>query len=131
MLLTKADGSAFAAGEVSPLFNDITSVTLNTAIAGLSARQRVTTDNIANLETAGFHARAVKFEDNLADAVNSQRPAQTRIENLETGDLPGQNGNNVNLERELITATETGLQQKLITGTVTSRFGWMASVLKG
>jgi len=118
-------------GEVSQLFDDITSVALNTAIAGLSERQRVTTDNIANLETPGFQARAVKFEGNLADAINGQHPEQTRVENLETGDLPGQNGNNVNLETELITATETGLQQKLITGTVTSRFGWMASVLKG
>ncbi len=117
--------------EVSQLFDDITSVALNTAIAGLSERQRVTTDNIANLETPGFQARAVKFEDNLADAINGQHPDQTRVENLETGDLPGQNGNNVNLETELITATETGLQQKLITGTVTSRFGWMSAVLKG
>jgi flagellar basal-body rod protein FlgB len=118
-------------GEVSQLFDDITSVALNTAIAGLSERQRVTTDNIANLETPGFQARAVKFEDDLADAINGQHPEQTRVENLETGDLPGQNGNNVNLERELITATKTGLQQKLITGTVTSRFGWMSTVLKG
>lgn len=118
-------------GEVSQLFDDITSVALNTAIAGLSERQRVTTDNIANLETPGFQARAVKFEDNLADAINGQHPEQTRVENLGTGDLPGQNGNNVNLETELITATETGLQQKLITGTVTSRFGWMNTVLKG
>jgi flagellar basal-body rod protein FlgB len=127
----KAEGSAIDPGGSVEVFNDITSVTLNTAIAGLAARQRVTTDNIANLETPGFQARAVKFEDNLTDALGSKHPEQARIENLETGDLPGQNGNNVNLERELITATKTGLQQKLITGTVTSRFGWMASVLKG
>lgn len=113
------------------MFNDITSVTLETAIAGLAERQRVTTDNIANLETPGFQARAVKFEESLADALSSGKPASTRIENLETGDLPGHNGNNVILERELITATKTGLQQKLITGTVTSRFGWMNTVLKG
>lgn len=113
------------------MFNDITSVTLETAIAGLAERQRVTTDNIANLETPGFQARAVKFEENLADALNSKNPSSARIENLETGDLPGHNGNNVNLERELINATKTGLQQKLITGTVTSRFGWMNTVLKG
>lgn len=113
------------------MFNDITSVTLETAIAGLAERQRVTTDNLANLETPGFQARAVKFEENLTDALAGGQPASTRIENLETGDLPGQNGNNVILERELITATKTGLQQKLITGTVTSRFGWMNTVLKG
>lgn len=113
------------------MFNDITSVTLNTAIAGLAARQRVTTDNLANIETPGFQAHAVQFEDNLAEAVNAQQPATARIDDFETGDLSGQNGNNVILERELTVATETGLQQKLITGTITSRFGWMNSVLRG
>lgn len=113
------------------MFNDITSVTLETAISGLAQRQRVTTDNIANIETPGFQARAVKFEENLTDALSSGRPESARIENRETGDVAGQNGNNVILERELITATKTGLQQKLITGTVTSRFGWMSTVLKG
>lgn len=112
------------------MFQDITSVTLETAIAGLAQRQRVTTDNIANIETPGFQARAVKFEENLTEAVNARSPERTRIDNLETGDLPGHNGNNVILERELVTATKTGLQQKLITGTVTSRFGWMNAVLK-
>jgi flagellar basal-body rod protein FlgB len=118
-------------GEVPFVFNDITSVTLNTAIAGLAERQRVTTNNIANLETPGFQARAVKFEENLTDALGSGHPEQTRIDNLETGDLPGQNGNNVNLERELTVATETGLQQRLLTGTITSRFAWMNAVVKG
>lgn len=113
------------------MFQDITSVTLETAIQGLAERQRVTTDNIANIETPGFSARAVKFEENLADAISARSPRSARIDNLETGDLAGHNGNNVILERELITATKTGLQQKLITGTVTSRFGWMSAVLKG
>ncbi|MEO7125504.1 MAG: flagellar basal body protein [Nakamurella sp.] len=113
------------------MFNDITSVTLNTAIAGLAERQQVTTNNIANLETPGFHARTVTFEENLTDAVNGQHPAQARIQNQETGDLPGQNGNNVNLETEIVTATKTGLQQQLITNTITSRFGWMSAVLRG
>lgn len=113
------------------MFDDVTSVTLETAISGLAERQRVTANNIANIETPGYQARAVKFEENLADALNSQQPTQARIENLPTGDLPGQNGNNVNLEREIVTATKTGLQQKLLTNTITSRFGWMSTVLKG
>lgn len=113
------------------MFNDVTSVTLTTALAGLAERQRVSANNIANIETAGFHASAVTFEDSLAEALGSHRPASARIETVDTGDAPGQNGNNVNLESELVTATKTGLQQKLLTNTVTSRFGWMSSVLKG
>ena len=130
MLSWFADGPAQPSGR-HPVFNDVTSVTLEAAISGLAERQRVTANNIANLETPGFQARAVTFEQNLADAVNAHQPAQARIDNLPTGDLPGQNGNNVNLEREMVNATETGLQQKLLTNTITSRFGWMSTVLKG
>lgn len=113
------------------MFNDITSVTLETAIAGLSARQQVTTNNIANLETPGFRARSVAFESSLADAVAAGEPGRATVSAQHTDDVAHQNGNNVNLEREMITATKTVLQQKLITGAVTSRFGLISTVLKG
>lgn len=113
------------------MFNDITSVALDTALHGLSRRNQVTANNIANLETPGYSAKAVKFEDKLLSAIESGEPASTRIDVLNTGDRPGQNGNNVNLERQMITATKTVLQQKLITGAITSRFSWTSAVLKG
>jgi flagellar basal-body rod protein FlgB len=113
------------------MFNDLTSVSLDTALAGLSTRQRVIANNIANLETPGFSAQHVNFEDSLADAINEGHPADAEIQAVDTGDRPGQNGNNVNLEREFTNATKTGLQQKLLTGTITARFGRIATVLKG
>lgn len=113
------------------VFNDVTSVALTTAIAGLSERQRVSANNIANIETPGFQASTVSFEASLADALGSGRPGDARISTAPTGDPSGQNGNNVNLETELVTATETGLQEKLLTNTITSHFGWMSTVLKG
>lgn len=113
------------------MFTDITSLTLGVAIEGLSARSRVLANNIANLETPGFRARSVAFEDNLADAVRARRPETSRIEVNHTRDTPGHNGNSVNLERQVVTASQTGLQQKLITGAITSRFGMISTVLKG
>lgn len=110
------------------MFNDVTSVTLNTAIAGLSERQRVSAHNIANMETPGFSASRVSFEDSLTAAVRIGEPGQATITNAPTGDQPGPNDNNVNLDSELVTATETGLQQRLLTNTMTTRFGWMNTV---
>lgn len=110
------------------MFNDITSVTLNAAVAGLSERQRVSAHNIANIETPGFHASRVTFEDSLASAVSRHEPDSAVIGQTPTNAPPGVKGNNVNLESELVVATETGLQQKLITGTITTRFGWMQTV---
>lgn len=113
------------------MFNDITSLTLATAIDGLAFRQQVTANNIANMETPHFHARKVEFESLLADAINAGNPARTQLRAEGTGAPPGVNGNNVNLEDELITATKTGLQQKLLTGTVTARMGWISTVARG
>lgn len=113
------------------MLNDITSLTLQTAIAGLGARQRVTADNIANLETPGFAARSVAFEASLADAVAAGNPAGARITTDPTADAPGVNGNNVDLETEFVTATKTGLTEQLLTSALTSRFGLITTVLKG
>ena len=48
---------------------DAVSSVLATALDGLSARQNVIADNIANVDTPGFRARAVEFESNLAAAI--------------------------------------------------------------
>lgn len=112
------------------VFNDITSVALTTAVAGLAERQRVTANNIANLETPGFHASEVTFESSLADAIRRGSPADGAISATPTRDATDLKDNNVSLDSELITATETGLQQKLITGTITSRFAWIQTVAK-
>lgn len=113
------------------MFTDVTSLALGFAVEGLSARSRVLAHNIANIETPGFRARSVSFEDNLADAIKSQQPQRAEVEINHTRDVAGHNGNNVNLERQVVTASQTGLQQKLITGAITSRYGMISTVLKG
>ena len=61
------------------MLDDITSVTVHTALTGLAMRQRVTADNIANIETPGFLAGRVSFEDSLRDAVDDGTPAATDV----------------------------------------------------
>ena len=48
---------------------DAVSSVLATALDGLATRQNVIADNIANVDTPGFRARAVDFESNLAAAL--------------------------------------------------------------
>ena len=54
---------------MSDLINDSAIRTLRTALNGLSMRQRATADNIANLNTPGYKAARVSFEDSLAAPV--------------------------------------------------------------
>jgi flagellar basal-body rod protein FlgB len=113
------------------VLDDVTSLTLQSAIAGLSTRQQVTANNIANLETPGFTASAVDFESSLAAAISAGSPAAAAVSVTPTTLAPGLNGNNVDLGTELTTATKTTLQEQLLTGALTSQYGLLAAVLKG
>ena len=113
------------------MLDDVTSLTLQAAIGGLGQRERVTANNIANIETRGFTASQVSFESSLAQAVAEGDPASTRVSSSPTTDAAGANGNNVSLENELTTATKTTLQEQLLTGEITQNYGLMSTVLKG
>lgn len=113
------------------MLDDVASITLQAAIGGLGRRQQVTANNIANAETPGFTASAVDFESSLANAVASGNPAAASINVAPTADAAGVNGNNVSLDREMVDATKTTLQEQLLTSALTSKYGLLSTVLKG
>ena len=113
------------------MIDDVASVTLQQAVAGLGLRQQVTANNIANLETPGYIAQNVDFESSLASAVAAGDPAQAAITTTGSTDPVGENGNNVSLSDSVVTATKTGLQESLLTGALTSQYGLISTVLKG
>ncbi|MCW2531724.1 MAG: flagellar basal-body rod protein FlgB, partial [Blastococcus sp.] len=53
------------------MIGDATSTTLHAALSGLAQRQRVTADNIANIQTPGFLAGRVDFESSLRGALRN------------------------------------------------------------
>lgn len=113
------------------MLDDVASLTLQTAIGGLGQRERVTANNIANIETPHFTASQVSFESSLAQAVAAGDPAAASVSIDATTDAAGANGNNVSLDRELVTATKTTLQEQLLTSALTSKYGLISTVLKG
>jgi flagellar basal-body rod protein FlgB len=113
------------------VLDDVASVALQSALAGLARREQVTANNIANVETPGFTASSVNFESSLASAVASGDPQRTNISVNPTTDAAGTNGNNVSLDNEMVTATKTTLQEQLISSALTSQLGLIATVLKG
>ena len=83
------------------MLDDVTTAALHSALNGLSMRQRVIANNIANIETPGFHAGRVQFENALASAVDSGSGdvSPTIAQSLEPTRL---DGNNVNLDHETL-----------------------------
>lgn len=111
------------------LFDSVSSVALNSALDGLALRQRAIADNVANLQTPGFHARRVQFEDELTRAVergDGAAQATTR-RSLEP---TREDGNNVNLDAETLLNVDTNLRYQLATQAVSGQFSSIRTALR-
>ena len=89
-----------------------TTVLLEHYLDLLSARQRITASNIANADTPGYRAREIDFHSEMQSLLNqaSSSPGFLPISVRETMGEPARNdGNNVNLEREMKVLAENVL----------------------
>ena len=74
---------------------DSTGSALYAALNGLAARQRVIANNVANVETPGYIAGRVSFEDSLRDAIRNGRAGDASVSTLRSTDPVNLNGHNV------------------------------------
>jgi flagellar basal-body rod protein FlgB len=128
------------------VFDEVTTTVLHTALDGLAMRQRVTADNVANINTPGFLAGRVQFEDALRQAVDSgagfDGNTRAQISNAALGDEASQpslarsleptrtDGNNVNLDHEFISNIDTQLRYQLMIRAMDDRFGLISAVAR-
>jgi flagellar basal-body rod protein FlgB len=112
------------------VLDDISSVTVRTALTGLAMRQRVTADNIANIETPGFLAGRISFEDSLRTAVSDGSPAGAELSLDRSLEPTRLNGNNVNLDHETLANIDTGLRYQLMLRAVDHKVNLITNVLR-
>ena len=96
---------------------------LHTALNGISFRQDVIADNIANVDTPGFRARSVDFESSLRSAVARGGVGAGGVDvNIMPTDTPvGVNGNNVDLRKETMAAMQSVFQFQIVSRSVSDR----------
>ena len=110
---------------------DATSTALHAALAGLAQRQRVTADNIANVQTPGFLAGRVDFESSLRGAIaGGENPASANAVVARSLEPTNVNGNNVNLDSETIIATETGLRYQLALNALDGKYNSLRTAMR-
>jgi flagellar basal-body rod protein FlgB len=113
---------------------DVVASTLRTALDGLSLRQRVTADNIANIDTPGFRAATVDFESSLRTALADGSLESGSAVSPTTGlaSTPaGPNGNNVDLQTETMTALRSVFQYQMMTRAVDDRYSLVKTAIGG
>jgi flagellar basal-body rod protein FlgB len=109
--------------------SDVTVAAIHSALNGLALRQRVIADNIANINTPGYHAKKVEFEGALASAVafgdgGAQADVRTSLEPTR------EDGNNVNLDHETLANVDTGLRYQLMLRAMDGKFGLLRDALR-
>ncbi|GAA0483482.1 flagellar biosynthesis protein FlgB [Paractinoplanes deccanensis] len=114
------------------MFDDISSNSLKVAVAGLAARQSAIANNIANIETPGYRARKVEFEEALRSAVaKGMSPlgvAPSTQSSLEPTRL---NGSNVNLDQETLSHIDTTMRYQLTMRALDHKYSMLREAIKG
>ena len=111
------------------MLDSVTSAALTSALNGLSQRQQAIADNIANVNTPGYHAKRVQFENALAASVaagDGNVQATTSI-----SEEPTQlNGNNVNLDTETLSNEDTVLRYQFASQALSNEFAGIRTAMK-
>jgi flagellar basal-body rod protein FlgB len=108
---------------------DLTLRTLQASLWGLSARRSAAEQDLANVETPGYRAGVVSFEDSLRSAVESGRPSDVDISTSASGAATGVNGNNVDVADEMVGLTETALRQQLVVEALNGKYATMRTAI--
>jgi flagellar basal-body rod protein FlgB len=111
------------------MFDSVTAVALNSALDALSERQRAIADNIANLQTPDYQAKRVSFEQALKVAVASGSGA-ARATTARSLEPTREDGNNVNLDTEVISNIDTNLRYQVATQAMNSQFSNLRTAMR-
>lgn len=107
------------------------------ALDGLSVRQQVISRNLANVDTPGYRAQQVKFEDTLKQVFRGKRSlgleqshaahlaSPTQQAGAQVSQRPGgslrADLNSVDIDVELLEMSETGIQYQALTQSVSKK----------
>ncbi len=112
--------------------SDPTITAIHATLRALAMRQRTISDNVANIQTPGFTAGRVDFEDELrAMLTNAKDPAGLTPTASRSSSPARGDGNNVSLDEETISLVDTNLRYQLMTQAISAKFRLLRTAIKG
>jgi flagellar basal-body rod protein FlgB len=111
------------------VLESVTSAALISALDGLSQRQRAIADNIANVNTPGYHAQRVQFERALAASVRNGDGHAAATTSL-SAEPTRTNGNNVNLDTETLSNIDTVLRHQFASQALNGQFAGVRAAMR-
>ena len=107
---------------------------LQKALDGSALRHQVIAGNLANVNTPGFHTRDVEFQKALAAALEGRGGdiEDVKPEIFEAEGLPArQDGNNVDLDKELVKMIKNALYYSTLTRITRAKISMLRSAITG
>ena len=117
---------------------------LKNALDASSMRQETISSNISNVNTAGYKAKRVDFEETLRKAIDgtglqarhANHFGTSGIQNVspktveQTGNRVNENGNNVAIDSEMAELSANALYFQAVSTQLTNQYGMIRSVLR-
>lgn len=119
------------------IFSDNAARAAKLALDGLSLRQQAISRNLANIDTPGYQAQTVSFEETLKHALNesptlamsltndSHQVSAEQSMNFSSSLRPGgsyrADQNNVDIDVEMIEMSEAGIQYQAVSQTISQK----------
>jgi flagellar basal-body rod protein FlgB len=131
------------------ILNDRATRAAQFALDGLAKRQEAIGRNLANVDTPGYHAQNVNFEETLQAALRQEDRPTLQLARTSAGHLGGAaekpllllsyrqggsqraDGNNVNIDTELTQMAETGLRYQALTQLISKKLLLLKSIATG
>lgn len=130
-----------------PIFGDKSLNTASKAMDGLSYRRNVISQNVANVDTPGYHALEMNFESELQRSLSSSPKLSMSLTDskhqlskddasgafqakLRSGGSERADGNNVDIDTELVQMTETGIRYSALTTAVSKKLSLLKEIAR-
>ena len=111
------------------IIGDGTMSTIEWALTAESERQRVTANNIANINTPGFHSSRLDFEQSLQDALDPTSDHTARIDTRAANTPQNINGNDVSIEDETVILEKSSVHYDALVQAMNFKFSAMRSAI--
>ena len=96
----------------------------------LSIRQKTVASNVANVDTPGYRTKDIDFQYEFLSSLNDPRGAKDTAEIIEPIDLlPKNDGNNVNIDREMRLLAENAMRFQMASTLARGEFKLIKSAL--
>jgi flagellar basal-body rod protein FlgB len=132
---------------VDSITNNDTIRALNIALNGLSSQQEMIGQNLANVDTPGYHAQTVDFKSALRQVIQDRNKIRLVTTNpthlasstvstpiqvsLRKGGTERADGNNVDIDTELTQMTETYIQYQAMSQLVSKKLAGLKYIISG